>query len=95
MPDFEHSTVKFLVVDADSKMSADIPILKGVDKTAISWRSGVEIYEEKPVRYDNEQGIVALIYGKRSFTTVAIEDFENNTAEPNDYVYYFSVEFGK
>lgn len=95
VPDFEHSTVKFLVVDADSKMSADIPILKGVDKTAISWRSGVEIYEETPVRYDNEQGIVALIYGKRSFTTVAIEDFENNTAPANDYVYYFSVEFGK
>lgn len=95
VPDFEHSSVKFIVVDADSKMSVDIPILNGVDKTAINWRSGVEIYEETPVRYDNEQGIVALIYGKKSFTTVAIEDYENNTAPANDYVYYFSVKFGK
>ena len=42
-----------------------------------------------------EVGLFALVCGKESVCTSVIDEYGQTTAPANDYVCYFSVEFGK
>ncbi len=42
-----------------------------------------------------EPGLFALVCGKESVCTSVIDEHGQTTAPANDYVCYFSVEFGK
>ena len=48
-----------------------------------------------PIEYDTEMGLFALVCGKEQVYTSVIDNYGQTTVPANDYVCYFSVEFGK
>ncbi len=92
VPDFEHSTVKFI---SSGSMSLDIPIFTDVDEDEFNMRTMLGLAGKTPVEYDTEMGFFALVCGKERIYTSVIDEYGQPTAPANDYVCYFSVEFGK
>ncbi len=92
VPDFEHSTVKFI---SAGSMSLDIPIFTDVDKDEFNMRTTLGLEGKTPVEYDKEMGLFAFVCGKERVYTSVIDEYGQSTAPANDYVCYFSVEFGK
>lgn len=98
VPDFDNFTVKLIMADDGSKFSTEIPILEGVEDRAYYGRSASEITSKTDICYDEEQPLVALVYGKNQVRNIDLQDFTHGTPEAlaeNDYVYYFSFEFCK
>lgn len=96
VPDFEEFTVKLIVTDNYAKYSTAIPILEDVEDRVHLGRSAAQIEENTPIRYDTEQGLVALIYSKNELRVVSAQEMENGEVEENnDYVYYFTLQFGR
>ena len=92
VPDVEHSTVKFISAGSGS---LDIPIFTDVDKDELNMRTMLGLAGNTPIEYDKEMGLFALVCGKESVCTSVIDEYGQTTAPANDYVCYFSVEFGK
>ena len=92
VPDVEHSTVKFISAGSGS---LDIPIFTDVDKDEFNLRTMLGLAGKTPVEYDKEMGLFALVCGKERVYTSVIDEYGQTTAPANDYVCYFSVEFGK
>lgn len=92
VPDVEHSTVKFISAGSGS---LDIPIFTDVDKDEFNMRTMLGLAGKTPVEYDKEMGLFALVCGKERVYTSVIDEYGQTTAPANDYVCYFSVEFGK
>ena len=96
VPDFEEFLVKLIVTDNYSKYSTAVPILKNVENREYYGRSTTQIEEDTPIKYDTEQGLLALIYGKNGLRRIPVQEMENGEFETmNDYVYYFSFQFDK
>ena len=98
VPDFSVFSVKLIAAVAGSKMSTDIPILEDVPDREYYGRAAGEIREKTDIRYNEEQPLLALIYGKDGIRTVALEDLAGGQSDAlayNDYVYLFTFEFGK
>ncbi|MCJ7836048.1 helix-turn-helix domain-containing protein [Cuneatibacter sp. NSJ-177] len=96
VPDFEKFTVKVVLADDFSKLSTDIPILDDVQDRAYYGRSATQIEEKTEIKYEEEQGLVALIYDNDSMSVIPIQEFERGEVRSdNDYMYYFSCQFGK
>lgn len=92
VPDVEHSTVKFISAGSGS---LDIPIFTDVDKDELNMRTMLGLAGKTPIEYDKEMGLFALVCGKERVYTSVIDEYGQTTAPANDYVCYFSVEFGK
>lgn len=92
VPDVEHSTVKFISAGSGS---LDIPIFTDVEKEEFNMRTMLGIAGKMPIEYDKEMGLFALVCGKEQVYTSVIDNYGQTTAPANDYVCYFSVEFGK
>lgn len=96
VPDFETFTVKVVLADEFSKLSTDIPILDDVKDRAYYGRSASQIEEKTEIKYEEEQGLVALIYDNDSLRVTPIQEFERGEIRSdNDYMYYFSCQFSK
>ena len=98
VPDFDHCTVKIIMADDASKFSTEIPILEGVEDREYYGRSASKITRKTDIIYNEEQPLVALVYGKNQVRSIDLHDVTNGTSEAlaeNDYVYYFSFEFCK
>ena len=97
LPDFESFSVKLILTDSGIKYSTAIPILEGAENRSHYARSATQVEQETPIRFDgSEQGLAALIYGKNRIRTISIQELEKGiTRAENDYVYYFSFQFGK
>lgn len=98
VPDFDHFAVKIIMADDASKFSTEIPILEGVEDRAYYGRSASKITRKTDIIYNEEQPLVALVYGKNQVRSIDLHDVTNGTSEAlaeNDYVYYFSFEFCK
>lgn len=98
VPAFDHFTVKLIMADDESKFSTEIPILEGVEDRAYYGRSASKITRKTDIIYNEEQPLVALVYGKNQVRSIDLHDVTNGTSEAlaeNDYVYYFSFEFCK
>ena len=98
VPDFDHFTVKIIMADDESKFSTEIPILEGVEGRAYYGRSASKITRKTDIIYNEEQPLVALVYGKNQVRSIDLHDVTNGISEAlaeNDYVYYFSFEFCK
>lgn len=98
VPDFDHFTVKIIIADDASKFSTEIPILEGVEDREYYGRSASKITRKTDIIYNEEQPLVALVYGKNQVRSIDLHDVTNGTSEAlaeNDYVYYFSFEFCK
>ena len=96
VPDFKESLVKLIVTDNYSKYSTAVPILENVENREYYGRSTTQIEEDTPIKYDTEQGLLALIYGKDGLHRIPVQEMENGEFETtNDYVYYFSFQFDK
>lgn len=96
LPDFESFSVRLILVDEGARLSTEIPILQEAEGRQWYGRSSTQITENTPIRYGEEQGIMALIYGKKEIRIGCIQEYEQGIASPvNDYVYYFSVQFCK
>ena len=96
VPDFKEFLVKLIVTDNYSKYSTAVPILKNVENREYYGRSTTQIEEDTPIKYDTEQGLLALIYGKDGLHRIPVQEMENGEFETtNDYVYYFSFQFDK
>lgn len=98
VPDFDHFTVKIIMADDASKFSTEIPILEGVEDREYYGRSASKITRKTDIIYNEEQPLVALVYGKNQVRSIDLQDFTNGTPEAlleDDYVYYFSFEFCK
>lgn len=98
VPDFDHFTVKIIMADDASKFSTEIPILEGVEGRAYYGRSASKITRKTDIIYNEEQPLVALVYGKNQVRSIDLHDVTNGISEAlaeNDYVYYFSLEFCK
>lgn len=96
VPDFDDFTVKLIIADGSSKISTQIPILEDVEGREWYGRSASDITGETEIRYDEEQGLLALMYGKDGLRVLDLSELEKGffPAE-NDYVYYFSFCFSK
>lgn len=96
VPDFEKFMVKLIVTDDYAKYSTDIPILENVENREYLGRAATQIEEDIPIQCNAEQGLVALIYDANGLRSIPIQEIENGNVEANnDYVYYFSIRFGK
>lgn len=98
VPDFDYFTVKIIMADDASKFSTEIPILEGVEDREYYGRSASKITRKTDIIYNEEQPLVALVYGKNQVRSIDLHDVTNGTSEAlaeNDYVYYFSFEFCK
>ena len=98
VPDFSDFSVRLIAAAAGSKMSTDIPILEDVPGREYYGRAAGEIREKTDIRYNEEQPLLALIYGKDGIRTVALEDLAGGQSDAlayNDYVYLFTFEFKK
>lgn len=94
VPDFERFEVKLIATGHGSKMSTDLPILEGVKNRLYYGRSASGIDEKTQIRYNEEQGLVTLLYGENAIETIGVEAYETGEYIPeNDYAYYFSFEF--
>ena len=98
VPDFDHFTVKIIMADDESKFSTEIPILEGVEGRAYYGRSASKITRKTDIIFNEEQPLVALVYGQNQVRSIDLHDVTNGISEAlaeNDYVYYFSFEFCK
>lgn len=98
VPDFNNFVVKLIIADDGSKLSTEIPILEEVPEREYYGRCATQIDDKTPVRYNEEQGLAALIYGKKQLRTLDLQelmDGNTDSAADNDYVYCFSFEFCK
>lgn len=98
VPDFEDFIVKLVIADDGAKLSTEFPILENVESREYYGRSASEIREKKDIHYNEEQGILALIYDNDELSVVPIQDFMDGNTENlsyDDYVYYISVQFCK
>lgn len=96
VPDFASAAIKLIVTDDYAKYSATFPILSNAEDRASYGKSAAQIEEETPLRFNDEQGLAALIYAKDTLSALPIEAMEKGDfATNNDYVYYFSIQFKK
>ena len=98
VPDFERFVIKIIIASDGSKLSTEIPILDEVADREYYGRSATEIDEKTDIRYDEEQALIALIYGKNEIRALDIDNLMSGQSDSlgvNDYVYYFSFEFCK
>lgn len=96
VPDFQHFTVKLVAADEESKSSVEIPVLDNVKGRDYFLRTATQIDEKTAVKFGQEHGLVALIYGDGQCRSGSIQDYESGNAPvENEYVYYISVEFCK
>lgn len=98
VPHFEDFTVKLVLADDGARLSTEFPILENVESREYYGRSASEIREKKDIHYNEEQGILALIYDNDELSVVPIQDFMDGNTENlsyDDYVYYISVQFCK
>ena len=95
MPDFANLKVKLIAANATTKVSTGIPVLNDVPNGNLLTRSATQLQQTTPLRYDEELGLLALLYGDL-LDPGSIEDYINGIAPAiNDYVYFFSVQFCK
>lgn len=97
-PDFDNFAVKLIIADDGAKLSTEMPILEGVSEREYYGRSASQIDCKTPIRYDEEQGFLALIYDNDKMSVFNIQEFTEGKSEllaENDYVYYFSFMFCK
>lgn len=98
VPDFSKFAVKLIIANDGSRFSTEIPILDDVPGREYYGRSATEITEPTTVRYNEEQGLVALIYGRNYIRTIDLQELmagQTDSLAQNDYVYCFSFEFDK
>ena len=96
VPDFEESRIKLIVTHDAIKYSAAIPILEDEENQNAFGRSAVGIDEDTPIRYGEEQGLIAFIYGRDQMRVTSVQQLEEgDAATENEYIYYFSVEFSR
>lgn len=98
VPDFERFMVKIIIASDGPKLSTEMPILEEVTDREYFGRSATEISERTDIRYNEEQSLLALIYGKDGIRVTDINGLMNGETDAlseNDYVYYFSFEFCK
>lgn len=98
VPDFNEFIVKLIIANDGTKISTEIPILEGVPEREYYGRSSTEITDTTPISYSEEQGLVALIYGRDNIRTIDLQELmagKTDSLAQNDYVYYFSFEFCK
>jgi len=98
VPDFERFAVKVIIAAEGAKISTEIPILENVIDREYYGRSATEIVGKTDIRYNEEQGLLALIYDNDQMRVLDINDLMNGQTDSlreNDYVYYFSFEFCK
>lgn len=94
VPDFENFSVKLVLAGDGGKLTTDIPILENVKDRLYYGRSATKLEEEKKINFDEEQGLVALIYGENGLSALPVQTIEEGDAgAENDYVYYFSYSF--
>lgn len=95
VPDFANLSVKLIVANATTQLSTGIPVLNDVPDGNLLTRSATQLQKTAPLRYDEELGLLALLYGD-ILDPGRIEDYVNGVAPAiNDYVYFFSVQFCK
>lgn len=95
VPDFANLKVKLIAANATTKVSTGIPVLNDVPNGNLLTRSATQLQQTTPLRYDEELGLLALLYGD-ILDPGSIEDYINGVAPAiNDYVYFFSVQFCK
>ncbi len=96
--DYENSAVKIVISMEGQMMSTGRTILEGVSDMGGYGRCGSGIGEKTDIIYDEQQPLLALVISKDRLLTPDIFDMADGVAASlteNDYVYYFSVEFGK
>ena len=98
VPDFKEFTVKFIFVADGYRIQTEIPILESVAGREYYGRGASEITEKTQIRYNEEQALLALIYGKDRVRTIPVDSIIKGQTEliaENDHMYFFSFEFRK
>ena len=96
VPDFNNFIVKVIIADEEAKLSTQIPILEDVPERQYYGRSATQITDKTSIKYNEEQGLVALVYDNDEMRIGCIQEYEQGiVSDINDYVYYFSVRFCK
>lgn len=98
VPDFEDSVVKIVISMEGEMMSTEWPILEGISDMGGYGRVSTSIMEKTDIIYDEQQPLMALVYDNDEMRSPDLTDMADGVADSltaNDYVYYFSFEFGK
>ena len=98
VPDLKEFTVKFIFVADGYRIQTEIPILESVAGREYYGRGASEITEKTQIRYNEEQALLALIYGKDRLRTIPVDSIIKGQTEliaENDHMYFFSFEFRK
>lgn len=97
VPQFDKGFIRLIEADNEVKYSTEIPILEREESSEYSGSAAVSIQDQENIHYNNEQSLIAFLYGKNGIPTLPIENIEAGEVDnfKNGYVYYFSVEFDK
>lgn len=96
IPDFESFEVKLIFAEKGATLSAAYPILANVKDRDTYGRASSQIDQKRDIKYDSEQGVLALIYDNDEMSVPGIKSFENGEIpKEDDYIYYFKLKFGK
>lgn len=98
--DAGNQNMKLVLATKGAKIVRDISILEDYDFSKPLGRGASTIYENKEIKYREEQGLIALFYSEDGFSQMPIESFEkgnpySDEANRGEYTYYISAEFFK
>ncbi len=94
VPDFENFVVKLIAADESTRLSTKIPILEGTEEREYYGRSGTGLKTETPIRFNEEQAILALVYDPDRMRVLDLTEMEQGYfAAENEFLYLFSVCF--
>lgn len=95
VPEFDNGKVKLIAAGGGLKYSLNFDILDDVSDRQLFGRGATQIDGRTGIVNEEEQVILALIYGKNGISEVSVSEIgEGEVQSRNDYVYALSVCFG-
>ena len=97
MLDAEQSmTIQLIVADKYAKSKQIIPVMENIENAEYFGRASLYLEKKTNIKHNSEHGLAAFVFGKDGIHLEPIVEMEKLEIGPeNDYVYYFSYEFGK
>ncbi len=95
VPEFDNGKVKLIAAGGGMKYSLKFDILDDVSDRELFGRGASQIDGRTGIVKEEEQVILALIYGKNGISEISVSEIEKGAVQGrNDYVYALSVCFG-
>ena len=100
-PDVQRKGIRLILAGSGTRYAVEIPAFQNLDPDRGFVKGDVQIMEQTPIRYGEEQELAAFVVSSEArFYSADLSDFaQGSDGTPEDYAYdyayYFSVQFEK